>query len=151
MKENKLINILSILFITGHFSIIIEILALRFIGWYDTPAIKICLPIIVPLFAAYTTVIINYYVVNKSKTRVSEDLVNIVFAFIAIFIPLVFICIMGYILYYQAVSPMDNDDFTFFLGLGELIFGVYLGILVKSIYGATPPLESKKQTESQPT
>lgn len=134
MKNNKLVSILAILFIVSHFLVIFLIVLFKIIGWYGDEELKLSLPIILPLFGSFTSIIIKYILANQNKRKISTRKKSFLFSFVCIFFPIVFLGYMILILLNQAYHPQTIENFSMFLGLGETVFGVYIGLLLKSLF-----------------
>jgi hypothetical protein len=136
MKKNTLINLLAVIFLVSHFFVVLLVLYFRFFGGYDTEKVKISLPIILPLFATHSIVIVSYIVRNATTAAAADEpRYNWIFVFLALFIPLLFVLFTIAILVKENSDPFTNDDFAYYLGLSETIFGVFIGVLIRTIYG----------------
>lgn len=134
MNQNKLIETVSKIYIASHFGIIILLVFLNIIGWFEDNFLKVALSILSPLFATYTTMIIKYIIKNRNNNHTSNQNVNKLFKFITLFITSVFIFFIILIVVLQSVKPVSSENFSMYLGLCESIFGVYVGFILKSLF-----------------
>jgi len=134
MKEDRLNTIISVLFILAHFLIIILIVGFRMLGWYGKEDFQVSLPIVGPIFASFTTLIVLYIIENKNNIEKQDKKVTSMFVFISFFIPVVFLLFILLILIKQAVTPVSIEDFSTYLGISESVFGVYIGYILKSLF-----------------
>jgi chromate transport protein ChrA len=136
MNKGKIRNVVGIFMIVSHFVVILLIIYYRFQNKYDDDTLKTSLPVIIPLFATYTTMIVRHSFENQAKASVMEG-ASVMYTFIAFFIPFVFFVFLLAIVVNQATSPLSLENFAAYLGLCETIFGIYLGIILKDMFRTT--------------
>ena len=134
MEEDKLNKVISVFFILRHFLIIILIVGFRMLGWYGKEDFQVSLPIIAPIFASFSTLIVLYIIENKNNTEKQDKMVSSMFVFISFFIPIVFLLFILLVLIKQAVTPVSIEDFSTYLGISESVFGIYIGYILKSLF-----------------
>lgn len=134
MPQNKLINIISIGFILSHFMVSLLIVIFRIIEWYDLETLQISFSIITPLFVSYTTIIIQHIIENRNKLSLSKKNMSYLFSFLSISSLVVFIIFNLIVIIKQAFSPVSIKEFGTLLGLSEVLFGIYLGNTLKSLF-----------------
>jgi hypothetical protein len=136
MTENSFRNRLGILMVIAHFTIVLFMVGMRVIEYFDDSTLKVSLPIVIPLFATYTTLVVRYLIEHKTQITDKSRQMTPGFVFIASFIPAVFVLFMLLIIIKQAFRPGSIESFAVLLGLGETIFGAYLGYIFKDLFPA---------------
>lgn len=134
MTENKFRNTLGIVVVASHFTIILLIIVLRIFENFDDSTLKVALPIVVPLFASYTTLVVRYVIANKTQTADESQRVAPAFMIITSLIIGLFFIFFLIVVIRQAVKPIAVESFAVMLGLGETIFGIYMGYIFKNLY-----------------
>lgn len=134
MTENKLKNRLGLFMVTSHFGIILIIVIMRLVERFDDDTLKVALPIVLPLFASYSTAVVKNFIENRRKILDKSSPVNTTAIFISLFIPAVFILVIFLIVLKQAIKPTSVESFAILLGLGESVFGIYLGTIFKGLF-----------------
>ena len=150
MRENSFRNRLGISMVIAHFAIVLFMIIMRVIEYFDDDTLKVSLPIVLPLFATYTTLVVRYIIEHRTQITDKSKQVAPGFVFVSSFIPGVFVVFMLLIIVKQAFRPGSIESFAVLLGLGETIFGAYLGYIFKDLFptkklpDVIPPAETVK-------
>jgi ethanolamine transporter EutH len=141
MRESRFRNILGIYIIVGHAILISIVFILQIINGMDPETFTLtALGIIIPLFAAYISVIVNNFVKNANVTNPDEKQVNLPFVFIGFFFSTVLIVFLILILVLRVQNIIQDETWLkTFLGFGETLFGTYLGTIVLSLFQGVAP------------
>ena len=137
MKLSKLQNIIGIFIILSHL-VIIGLILWFFISLKEFEDLTTTLGIIVPMFSVYTTTIVLFitrqkYVVKPEDKK--DKYVTKIYAFISFLYPamlVLFVVIMLILRYKMILSPFET--FKKLIGLAEILFGVYIGYIINSLY-----------------
>ena len=136
MKKNKLKNIVSYILLPSHFLVILTAIIFYLMKGFKTSELTTMLAIIVPLFASYTT-LISAYLTGPNQSSVEEDTpLNPARVFFSIALPIFFTLFLIAIISLKAfnIGFETFEDFKTLLGISEGIFGVYVGIFIRSLY-----------------
>jgi len=107
----------------------------RLIERFNDETLKVSLPVVVPLFASYTTLVIRDFIRNRQMVKDTSKQAAFNFVFVSFFITTVFVLIILAIVLKQGIKPVSVESFAVMLGLGESIFGIYLGYIFKELFG----------------
>lgn len=137
MKEYQLKNRLGIFIFIGHFALVILVIIIHFIGWFDFPKMLASLEIIIPLFAAYTTIILKFFISTKNKNiKASKKIISPQFVFISFFLPSILMLFIATTVILKGIGLVFDsfEQFRTTLALSESVFGVYLGQVIFSLF-----------------
>jgi len=150
MTENKLKNRVGLFMVISHFAIILFIIGMRLLERFDDDTLKVSLPIVLPLFASYSTAVVKNFIQNKHKIVDRSKAINSTASFISLFIPAVFILLIFLIVLKQSIKPTSVESFAILLGLGESVFGIYLGTIFKGLFPDFERAIHDEQTHTDP-
>jgi hypothetical protein len=121
--------------VVSHFLVILLIIGFRIVERFTDETLKVSLPIVIPLFATYTTLVVKYFIDTSNQVNIDSPSISRNFTFISFFIPTVFVVVILAIVLKQGIKPVSLESFAVMLGLGESIFGIYLGYIFKELFG----------------
>lgn len=141
MTEDTLKSKLGSFMVICHFCIILLIVVFRLIEYFDDSTLKVSLPIVIPLFATYTTLVVRNMIANRNKVVDTSRQMNKNYVFISFFITIIFVLAILGITLKQGLKPSSIESFAVLLGIGESVFGIYLGYIFKDLFSSdeTPP------------
>jgi hypothetical protein len=129
--------IVGLMIVLGHFSLLILVIALwlRYPTGFLFGEMVTAIGIIGPLFAAYTTVIINV-ILRTRHERVEADRGNGFSRGMSIALPILFAAIVGRIIWCWTfkIGFTDFEQFKVALGSIEGVFGLYVGQFIYGIF-----------------
>ena len=133
MKRKQFRNFVGIAFICSHFGLFLALLILTFQDRFTPPQLFTTAGLILPLFAAYTSLILKAFTQGNSGVSALKE-VETAQAVISILIPALFCLYLFGVILWKAFWNLDFDNFVKFIGLAEVVFGVYLGTVLKSLF-----------------
>jgi Na+/H+ antiporter NhaD/arsenite permease-like protein len=147
MSERRLKNAIGMALIAGHFGIIVVVVVLWTRGGYSFEEFTTCLALISPMFLAYTTAAIRYFIKNKDATSVREPRINASFAIVSILVPSAFVSAILAAVVLKAFNVGFDSFEQFKIGLAALqaAFGVYATQVLSSLYDLPKPAAPRKQ------
>ena len=138
MNKAKLKNIVSYILIPSHLIVLGIAFVLYIKGGYSFEEFTTLLLIIVPLYATYTTLIIRYLTkdVPPPTTTTTTTTLNPARTFFTIALPILLTIYFCTIIYLKAYNiGFDSfENFKGLLGVSEVIFGIYVGQFIQSLY-----------------
>lgn len=123
--------------IIWHFGLLVFVGVLASLGKFTTDEMFSLWGIIAPLFAAYTTVTVRYYLALGTES--SSDFTKSIptpTAIISIFIPNFFSAIVALGIIWKAYSSLGFGDLVQLIGIAETLLGVYVGMVVERYFGS---------------
>lgn len=139
MTKDGVKTAVGVALIAGQFSALLLIIVGYFGGGFKFSEMTTAIAITAPVFAAYTTVIVRSLLASSGQNALvgERDTVRPVFAVISLGLPIFFISFVLIVIAAWIWSKgFDSfEEFKVMLGLSEVIFGVYLGAIVKALYG----------------
>lgn len=146
MNEYKLKVSVGVFLILSHFLVIVLIVALKIRGGFDYEEMTTAIALIIPMFAAYSTAIIKFFIDNKDVPD-EEQLSHVrkPFVFVTFLIPALFVSSLISVILLRArrIGISDAQQFKQMLGMIETVFGIYIGLLMRSMFDNYP--STKKQ------
>ena len=134
MRESLFKKILGLTIICIHIFIVFLILYYKNDNQFGDEDLKIALSIIIPLFATYMTLIIKDFIDERYLKKNEDKKINFSFIIITtLFTVGIFLSIIC-VLDSQANNGYSSEDFAFYLSIPESVFGLYLGMIFKSLY-----------------
>ncbi|MEM9546011.1 MAG: hypothetical protein AAGA77_08555 [Bacteroidota bacterium] len=130
MSDTRLKNIVGTIFILSHCVVVSLILIFRAIGWYEDDILKVSLPIILPIFASFTSLIVDNSVKNQKSTMSNNNSTNLLFRFIIIALPITFFGLLVFILLKYAFARDSIENLALYLGIVESAFAVYISKMI---------------------
>jgi hypothetical protein len=128
---------IAILIVASHFCILIEIiwLWLKSPKGFLFPEMVTAIGLIGPLFAGYTTVILNT-VIKTGESTIPAGTENIAYKSFSLAIPLTFSLVVAGAVYCWGfkIGFTDFEEFKILVGLIQGAFGVYVGLFIYSIF-----------------
>ena len=149
MSELRLKSILGVPLVVSHFLAVVLLFVIRLVNAFTiAEEFWTALALIGPMFAAHTSLIISSIVVNRRNRCGSSAKVGWQFAFLGLFIAVAFIiCLYGaIILFWLKIGLRSFEQFKNTLGVIEAVFGVYLGVFVRALFGKNTTLQSASMT-----
>jgi hypothetical protein len=137
MKQSRFKNIVSALLILSHFVAIILVILSYFLKGFEFNQFTTTIGLIIPIFATYTTYIVQDMVKNKDiKPPKTEPQLNKIYIFTTIFLISLFSIYIISIIILKSMNAVleDFDKFKTMLMLGEAMFGVYIGKLISDLF-----------------
>lgn len=136
MTENSLKITVGLSVVLAYFSLIILVIILWVMGGFMFDEMTTTTALIFPMFGVYTSAIINYILENRKIVDDKSDVVTKASLFISFFLPCVFIVGLCSIILlkaqYSAFS--DFEQFKVALGVLQTAFGVYMGLLLTTLF-----------------
>src|SRR4051794_35002533 len=139
MNEFSLRITIGLFMVTSHFLLIIFIFVSYVAGGFSFPEMTTTVGLVAPLFAGYTSVIIAFIVKNKSNVGKESNITNIAYAFLAFFLPCVFIAALSVVVLLKSYNKgfASFEDFKTSVGVIESAFGIYVGQFIYSMFEAS--------------
>lgn len=135
MKKRQLANIIGIIMIIFHFTIIFLVIYYSKKDKFIPQEMTITLGMIIPMFAVYITSIIKDFIQNQSSNSLGKKL-NTPFVFISFFIPLLYMVFVLFIIIDQANNgTQEFEEFVKMLTIAETMFGVFTGYIISDLFG----------------
>lgn len=135
MNKKKIESIVGVFLILGHCFILFYIFSLTQEVFFMNQVLDLVF-IISPLFSAYLTLIIKFFLKPAGKPEVEK--VGFNYTFINFFYPLVFlISIVMSINLYKSQTIETFDNLKKVIGSIELSFGVYMGLIIEKLFPRT--------------
>src|SRR5579862_6357995 len=91
ITESKLRTRLGLFLVAGHMGLIVLLIVLYFLGGFRFEEMTTAVALIFPMFTAFTTVIVNQVIDERSKPTVGSPDVSGAFAFLSFFFPILFL------------------------------------------------------------
>ena len=134
MSEEKFMSVVGVFLILSHFITLFLVLMLTILDRFTKPELFTAVGLILPLFASYTTIIVHRFLSLTKEKPPDPKLVPFPRIFVALFIPSVFVLFVLAGIFWKAFGSLDFDSFRTMLGVGETAFGIYIGMIVKSMF-----------------
>ena len=140
MTETQLKTRVGLFVVIAHFSILILVLVLYVLGGFLFNEMTTTSALIVPMFSVYTTAIIKYIIAGKNRMPCKGDPVTGEYAFIAWFVPGLFVGVLIAAILLKAfnVGFSSFEEFKIMMGVLETVFGAYVGLVLASMYQIPP-------------
>lgn len=133
MTRSRFQNIFGVYLVLLHF-ITILIAFFRFSpdGASGSKWLTGTLVVLVPLFATFTTAVLNFIFTDHPKNLENENNARV---FISFLITTAFAIVLNYIIIKESIQlTMTLEEYTATLGIVETAFGIYIGFIVKKIF-----------------
>jgi hypothetical protein len=153
MNERTLRMGIAVGLIIAHFLTIVLIVCYWYLDKFDVDQVETMVTMIVPMFAVYSTTIINFLRSVKYKTTENSNSVTGIYASVTIIIPIVFIGSILLMLYAigNGILFSSFDQFMHFLTGTEFGFGIYMGWAIHSLYEQSPIVSTLSNESNQNT
>jgi hypothetical protein len=102
--------------------------------YVDTEVFKINLSAIIPCFAGYSTMIINYLIKNRNNPVLGTGQVNTIFAAISILVSCVLVSATFFVVLKQYFSPSSITNYGMVLTVVQSTIAVYTGLVLKALF-----------------
>jgi hypothetical protein len=139
MTEQSLKVTVGLSVVLAYFILIILVIVLYSVGGFLFEEMTTTTALIVPLFGVYTTAIIKYILANRAIAVDKTAIVTKSFIFISFLLPGVFIVSLCLIVLLKAynIAFSGFDQFKLTLGVLQTAFGVYMGLLLTTLFDIT--------------
>jgi|SRR5665213_162246 len=137
MTEGSLRRITSYGLIAAHFLLIVLVFLLWAFHGFTFSEMTTTVAVLLPIFATHTTAIAKYLVKNRVVVAdANAKMITGEFKFLALFPPTVFVLLILVLILLKAFNLAFGtfDEFKISLALCESIFGVYMTLIVTSLY-----------------
>lgn len=136
MTETQLKTKVGLFLIISHIAIIMLVIILYLAGGFLFDEMTTTIALIVPMFSIYTTAIIKYIILNKTKTEVEAKQKSKEYTFISLFFPLLFVFFLIAIIVLKAsnIGFSTFEQFKAMLAISETAFGSYIGLILYSFF-----------------
>jgi hypothetical protein len=136
MTEAQLKNRLGLFIVAAHFGVLLLVIAFWLANAFLTDEMTTTVAIIVPFLAAYATAIIRYIIESRHKLSTPSEKLTGTFVLVAFAVPSAFVFLIAAAVVLKALNVGLNtfEDFKIMLGTAETIFGVYVGMLIFSLF-----------------
>ncbi len=135
MNETRLRNVLGLYLILTHFMLIFLVLLLWALGkGFDFHEMADTLMIVAPMFALYSTAIVRQMVSGQPRQVERAGEVDSARVFVSLFIPSVFIAALLVVIGAWFWRTIGFQEFKGALAAVEALFGVYVGLVVSSLF-----------------
>jgi hypothetical protein len=91
MTESKTRTALGLFLVISHFAVLLLIITLHFLGGFKFDEMTTAVAIITPMFASFTTVIVNQVITERSGVAAASENVSAPFVFLSFFFPVLFV------------------------------------------------------------
>lgn len=137
MTTRSIQAIVGVIFIVSHFAVLILVAGFYIARGFTFEEMTTTISIIAPVFAGYTMIIVRAIMAER-KSEPSQSREGFLFAFLSLFVPIVFVVVLVSIICLRAynVGISSFEQFKTMLALIEGIFAVYLGPVVQSLFSA---------------
>ena len=145
MTENRLRNQIGIYIIMANIIVVVVTAALYFIGGFLYDEMTTTIALLIPMFSVYTTAIVKSFVANRLNIEDKSPTVSAQYRFISWLFPVSFTLWLVGIVFLKAFNVGFNsfEQFKGMLIASESIFGVYVGMVLSSMFNIT-----KRQSSS---
>ena len=135
MSLNQIRARIGIFLLVAHATMMALLLFFYFFGGFTFPEFMDSIGLIGPIFAAFTTIIVRWYLKN-SHTIDNSEAVSRPYIFITIGLPSFFVSFIILLIWAKAYNFGIESfaNFKTILALGETGFAVSLGFLVESLF-----------------
>lgn len=151
IKRKILKNSLGVFFITTHMAIILWTL-LEYV-WFRNITPEVCESIFIamgPLFTGYSAMIVRDFFANPIPS--DESRIGISRLYIAFLLPMVTFAAVVIILAVQRRgAQFTSEEIAKILGVIEAVLGLYLGIIMRSLFEESTPSGSTAPTANAST
>ncbi|MDG4562470.1 MAG: hypothetical protein P9E88_14370 [Candidatus Competibacter sp.] len=136
MTENTLKITVGLSVVISYFVLIILVIVLYALGGFLFEEMTTTTALIVPMFGAYTSAIIKYILANRAMAEDKSTVVTKAFLFISFFLPFILIAGLCSIILLKAynIAFSNFDQFKLTLGVLQTAFGVYMGLLLTTLF-----------------
>lgn len=149
MKESKFKSSVGFFIIGFHFSIILLIIGLHtIIGGFSFEQMTTTLALIIPMVGVYTPAIVKYFNNTKSMQHIKSKNVSRDYILLTRWVLGIYALALISIILLKSfnIAFSDFEQFKTMLGLIQTAFGVYVGMILSSMFEA----ETSKVEESKP-
>lgn len=136
MTEHDLKKAIGLLVVISHFFVVVLIVGLYVIGAFLFDEMTTSVALILPMFSVYTTAIVKYFAAARFSAATNEPKLSNEYVFIATFIPSLFVLslIASILLKSFNIGFSNFEQFKYVLGMTEIVFGSYIGIVLSSMF-----------------
>ena len=136
MTEDGVRDSLSYFLVIAHFSILVLVIVAWAFHGFTFSQMTTTVALIIPMFATYTTSIIQYVTAHRSIIPQVSPSVTATFAFISFLLPSIFVILLLLMITLKVLNIgfNDFDQFKIALALCEAAFGIYVGKVVTSLF-----------------
>ncbi len=133
MQEHKLVGYFALALIGSHLISLFYLLILAVVGRFEIVELTTAISVILPLFGMYTAAAIKHLGrLTKARSRSNEISRYVVIAYFSILAS--FVAYMLAIISWKAFGSLTHEDLLALAGIGETVLGVYVGIIVGSLF-----------------
>lgn len=139
MTRSHIRNTVGIIFILSHFFIVIMIVGLYLLRGFTFDEITTTIAIIGPVLTSYTVLITRHSLASSrpdSRVSVSQPKETLLFTFVALFFPNIFVVSIAAIVICRAynVGLTTFEQFKILLGVLEALFATYVGLVITELF-----------------
>jgi len=129
------------LLLGAHFGILLLASILYFLGGFSLEEFTTIAAIVAPLFAGYSSSIVAFFIADRHQLNDVTNTVTNTYAALVISLPLLLVAMVGLCLILKAYNLAfpNFEAMKRFILLFESLSGVYVGMLVYSLFARTPP------------
>ena len=134
MNEAQLKNRIGLFLIGSHFLLVLLIVLFFLLGGFTFNQMTTAIALIVPIFSAFSAMIIKYFIYSKEHKSDSHKTVPKSFATVVHFVSITSVCFIYLILLMKVFNAITFEQFKLLVGLTETCFGLYFGMVLASLY-----------------
>lgn len=138
MTDIKLKNRIGLFLIAAHLLAILLLISLYGLSGFSFDDMTTAVALIVPIFAVHTTVIVQFFIKNQKASRRRGISMNPAFVTVAFAIPSVFVVLIVAGILLKSFNRLSFEQFKLMITLLELIFAVYIGQFISSLFEGAP-------------
>lgn len=136
MTDSKLKIAVGLFVVLSHLTLLLLIVVLFVAGGFLFEEMTTTVALVIPMFSIYTTAIINYIISSKRVLSSTDELVTKQYVFVSFLLPVLFVFLVGAAICMKAfnITFANFEQFKIMLGVLEVAFGTYMGIVLSSMF-----------------
>jgi hypothetical protein len=152
MTERSLRDVVGVFIIVANLVVVGVTLLLYFLGGFLFEELTTTVALLVPMFSVYTTAIIKSFVSHRRQIRDSSPPVTPQYVFVAWLFPVTFTVYLVALVVMKGfnVGFASFEQFKSLLIASEVMFGVYVGIVLSDMFSIPVDQLPKGQALSNP-
>lgn len=151
MTESKLRDRIGIFIILANLLVVGAALTLYFLGGFFYDEITTTVALLVPMFSVYTTAIVKSIIANRMRAEDDSPHVSGSYVFISWLFPIFFTIYLMTMVILKAMNIgfTSFEEFKGMLIASETVFGVYVGLVLASMFNIPRERVTQVKTKSK--
>jgi hypothetical protein len=141
MNRHQLRSTVGLFLVLAQFALMGAILWLGLTDRLTFDDATTAIALVLPLFAVHTTTIVKYFVEHAERQpNSSAGRLSAAYALLSFIIPVIFVAYFFALVAIRASGGLPKfENFKTALGIGETAFGLYVGLIVGSLFRVQEP------------